>query len=112
MQNDTILIIDDDAISRTMLADIFRDEYKILEAANGKEGIELLRTKASSIAVVFLDYAMPVINGFQVLELLNAKKLLKLIPFVMITSETSAEFEKKGYEYGVVSYVKNLFILM
>lgn len=51
MQNDTILIIDDDNISRTMLADIFRDEYKILEANNGKEGIELLRKKASSIAV-------------------------------------------------------------
>lgn len=45
MQNDTILIIDDDNISRTMLADIFRDEYKILEANNGKEGIELLRKK-------------------------------------------------------------------
>ncbi len=103
MQNDTILIIDDDDISRTMLADIFRDEYKILEASNGKEGIELLRNKLSSIAVVFLDYAMPVMNGFQVLE------LLKLIPFVMITSETSAEFEKKGYEYGVVSYVKKPF---
>ncbi|MCX4352980.1 MAG: response regulator [Lachnospiraceae bacterium] len=109
MQNDTILIIDDDNISRTMLADIFRDEYKILEANNGKEGIELLRKKASSIAVVFLDYTMPVMNGFQVLELLNAKRLLTLIPFIMITSETSAEFEKKGYEYGVVSYVKKPF---
>ena len=39
MKRDTILIIDDDNISRTILADIFRDEYKILEASNGKEGI-------------------------------------------------------------------------
>lgn len=36
MKRDTILIIDDDNISRTILADIFRDEYKILEASNGR----------------------------------------------------------------------------
>ena len=69
MKRDTILIIDDDNISRTILADIFRDEYKILEASNGKEGIELLRKNANSLAVVLLDYTMPVMDGFQMLEI-------------------------------------------
>ncbi len=109
MKRDTILIIDDDDISRTILADIFRDEYKILEASNGKEGIELLRKNANSLAVVLLDYTMPVMDGFQMLEYLNKRQLLTLLPFVMITSEESPEFERKGYEYGVVSYIKKPF---
>lgn len=109
MKRDTILIIDDDDISRTMLADIFQDEYKILEAGNGKEGLDLLRKNVQSIAVVLLDYTMPVMDGFQMLEYLNKRKLLTLLPFVMITGEGSVEFEKKGYEYGVVSYIKKPF---
>lgn len=109
MERDIILIIDDDDISRTILADIFRNEYKILEAGNGKEGIDLLRKNAHSIAVVLLDYTMPVMDGFQMLEYLEKRKLLTLLPFVMITSEGSPEFEKKGYEYGVVSYIKKPF---
>lgn len=55
MKRDTVLIFEDNAIEREILAGIFRPEYKILEAANGKEGIELLNSHFSSIAVVLLD---------------------------------------------------------
>ena len=106
MKYDTILIIDDDVASRKILAEIFQDKYKILEACNGKEGIELLRANAYSIAVVLLDNMMPVMNGFQVLERLGERKLLTKIPFIMITGEDSPESEKMGYEHGVMSYIK------
>ncbi len=106
MKYDTILVIDDDVSSRQILTEIFRDKYKILEACNGREGIELLRTNAHSIAVVLLDNMMPVMNGFQMLEKLGERKLLTKIPFIMITSEDSPESEKMGYEHGVMSYIK------
>ncbi len=109
MKYDSILIIDDDAASRQILAEIFHDKYKILEACNGKEGIELLKMNTHSIAVVLLDNMMPVMNGFQVLERLGERKLLTKIPFIMITSEGSVESEKMGYEHGVMSYIKKPF---
>lgn len=106
MKRDTVLIFEDNAIERDILAEIFRPDYLILEAANGKEGIELLNNHFSSIAVVLLDYLMPVMDGFEVLEHLRDKKVLSKIPFIMVTSQESSEFEKKGYEYGIVSYIK------
>lgn len=106
MKRDTILIFEDNDIERGILAEIFRQDYKILEAADGKEGIELLNSQLPSIAVVLLDYVMPVMDGFQVLEQLQSKKILSKIPFIMVTGQESAEFEKRGYEYGIVSYIK------
>lgn len=106
MKRDTILIFEDNSIERAMLTELFQSEYKILEAENGKEGIALLNKHFSSIAVVLLDYLMPVMDGFAVLERLKEKKILNRIPFIMITGENSSEIEKKGYEYGIVSYIK------
>ncbi len=106
MKRDTILIFEDNAIDRTILAELFRSDYKILEAENGKEGMTLLNNNIASIAIVLLDNMMPVMDGFTVLEHLKEKNILNKIPFIMVTGETSPELEKKGYEYGIVSYVK------
>lgn len=109
MKRDTILIFEDNEIDREILVELFRSEYKILEAANGREGIALLNSHFASIAIVLLDYKMPVMDGFGVLELLKGKNVLNKIPFVMVTGEESAEFEREGYEYGIVSYIKKPF---
>lgn len=106
MKRDTILIFEDNAIDREILVELFRSEYKILEAENGKEGIALLNSHFASIAIVLLDYKMPVMDGFEVLERLKSKNVLNRIPFVMVTGEESAELERRGYEYGIVSYIK------
>lgn len=106
MKRDTILIFEDNRIDREILVELFRQDFNILEAANGKEGIALLKDHFESIAVVLLDNVMPVLDGFTVLENLKDKNILNKIPFIMITGETSPELERRGYEYGIVSYIK------
>ena len=106
MKRDTILIFEDNSIDRAILVELFRSEYKIFEAENGKEGLDLLKNNLPSIAIVLLDNIMPVMDGFAVLEYLKEKNILTKIPFIMITGESSAEMERKGYEYGIISYVK------
>lgn len=59
MKRDTILIFEDNEIDREILVELFRKDYKILEAANGKEGIALLNANFASIAIVLLDNLMP-----------------------------------------------------
>ncbi|MDE7018835.1 MAG: response regulator, partial [Lachnospiraceae bacterium] len=105
MKRDTILIFEDNDIDRTILAELFRSDYKILEAANGKEGIALLNSNLATIAVVLLDNLMPEMDGFAVLEHVKGKNIINKIPFIMVTGERSPELEKRGYEYGIVSYI-------
>lgn len=106
MKRDTVLIFEDNAIDRSILVELFQPEYQILEAENGKDGLALLNSHMASIAIVLLDNIMPVMDGFAVLEHLKDKNILNRIPFIMITGEDSHELEKKGYEYGIVSYIK------
>ena len=106
MKRDTILIFEDNDIDRAILVELFQSDYKILEAANGKEGIALLNSHFASIAIVLLDNIMPIMDGFTVLEHLKEKNVLNKIPFIMITGDSAPELETKGYEYGIVSYIK------
>ena len=105
MKRNTILIVEDMMINRMMLAEIFKDEYDILEAENGEEGLRLLTENFSSIVAVLLDIVMPVMDGFGVLEELNRQNLISKVPIIMITGENSVEFERRGYEYGIVEYI-------
>ncbi|MCI8373067.1 MAG: response regulator [Lachnospiraceae bacterium] len=109
MKKDIVMIMEDDEVSREMLTELFKNEYKILAASNGKEGLEFFVKNYASIAVVLMDLRMPVMGGMQVLELLSKKKLLSKVPFILITSEESVDIEKKGYEYGAVEYVRKPF---
>lgn len=109
MEKNKILIVDDVAINREMLAEIFRDEYIILEAENGKEGIQLLVENFAEVAAVLLDLAMPIMDGFQMLDILSRRKLITRIPIIMTTGETSVECERRGYEYGIVDYIHKPF---
>ena len=71
MNRDTILIFEDNDIERGILVEMFRQDYKILEAADGREGIELLNSHFSSIAVVLLDYVMPVLKSVACHDILD-----------------------------------------
>lgn len=96
MKRDTIIIFEDNAIDRSILVELFRSEYKILEAENGKVGIELLKNNLASVAIVLLDNVMPVMDGFAVLEYLKERNIVNKIPFIMITGDSSPQLEKKG----------------
>ena len=96
MPRDSILILENDDANRKKLVEIFQDKYKILEISTEKEGIEVLRKHAASLAVVLFNLMIPAKNNFQVLQMLSEKKFLTRIPFIMITDDKTAEYEKKG----------------
>ena len=94
MKRDTIIIFEDNAIDRSILVELFRSEYKILEAENGKVGIELLKNNLASVAIVLLDNVMPVMDGFAVLEYLKKRNIVNKIPFIMIRGLLAATGKK------------------
>lgn len=109
MAQDTILILEDEEVSRKRLAEIFQGKYKIQAVVNEGEGREILRTQAGAIAAVLVNIMIPARDGYKVLSLLHEKKYTNRIPFIMLTNDMTAELEKRGYEYGIVGSVKKPF---
>ena len=104
-----ILIVDDSQINCEILAEILKDEYRILEAANGEECINLLKQYGTGIALLLLDINMPVMDGFEVLALMNRKHWIEDIPVIMISSEDSASYVRRAYEMGASNYISRPF---
>lgn len=109
MLRDTILVLENEEDSRKKLAEIFQGKYKVLEAANEKEGLDLLREHASALAAILVNPVIPAQNNFQILQQLSARKYVNQIPFIMLASEQAMTYEKTVYEYGIVSYIEKPF---
>ncbi len=104
-----ILIVDDSEMNREILTDMLADEYEIFEAANGNEAITLLNEHSTEISLVLLDMVMPVMNGLEVLDIMNKNGWLSDLPVIMISSEDSAEAIHKAYELGVTEFIRRPF---
>lgn len=109
MVRDTVLILENEEESRKKLEEIFQNKYKVLSVTNEKDGIDLLRVHATSLAVVLMNPVIPAKNNFQVLKRLSEKRYLNQIPFIMLTDDRTVEYEKIAYECGIVSYIKKPF---
>ena len=104
-----ILLVDDSLMNRMMLASILGEDYRILEAGNGKQCLDLLRAKAGQISLVLLDINMPVMDGFEVLRTMNTNHTIEDVPVIMISSDDSEEAIRKAYELGASDYVNRPF---
>ena len=104
-----ILLVDDSMMNRMMLASILGEDYRILEAGNGKQCLELLQEKAGQISLVLLDINMPVMDGFEVLRTMNTNHTIEDVPVIMISSDDSEEVIRKAYELGASDYVNRPF---
>ena len=104
-----ILLMDDSEINREILTEILKDDYRILQAENGEEGIRILQEHENDIALVLLDILMPGLNGFDVLNLMNINHWIEDIPVIIISAENSSDYVRKAYELGASDYVNRPF---
>lgn len=109
MKYEKVLIVDDMEINRGILCEMFKDEWKILEAEDGQEAMEKVKENYESIAVILLDVVMPKMNGFEVLTALSEKKEWARIPVILITGDTASDVERQGYEMGVSDIIMKPF---
>lgn len=105
----TILIVDDVEINRAVLAEIFKDNYNIVEACDGAQAIEILNGNIDIFAVL-LDLIMPEINGLGVLKEMNKNGKIKRIPVFLITTADSKEMLLEGYDLGAVDVIQKPFM--
>jgi DNA-binding response OmpR family regulator len=105
MSSETILLIDDDATLRELLADqLHTAGYRTFMAANGSIGLHLAEEAAPDLIV--LDVMMPGMSGWEVCERLRAKSR---VPIILLTAK-GEEFDKlRGFRLGVDDYVTKPF---
>ena len=76
IQQKQILILEDNELNRTILREILSGEYRILEAENGQDALEILKQNKEDIALILLDVMMPVMDGY--MHCLMVQRILSL----------------------------------
>ncbi|MBW4561036.1 MAG: response regulator [Mojavia pulchra JT2-VF2] len=97
-----VLIIDDAAFSRRMIRKFLQvDGYEILEATNGREGLEMVHNHKPNC--VLADLLMPDMNGFEFLQALQDEKLK--IPTIIISADIQDGARNQSYSLGAVNFI-------
>lgn len=105
-----ILIVDDSLMDRKLLMRVITKsgvENDILQAEDGEKGVEVLAQNHEEIALVFLDYQMPKMNGVEFLEATQKIPVLANIPIFMVTASSSTESKDLAYKAnpGLAGYI-------
>ena len=101
-----ILVVEDNEMNREMLNAILSEEYEVLEAENGAEGLALLEENYQDLSVILLDLQMPVMNGFEFLERVHGDALLSAVPVIVMTADENADSEVRCMELGAVEFLE------
>lgn len=102
-----LLIVDDNTDMRSYLKMLLDTEYQIIEAENGKEGLELARAHVPDIVIT--DLMMPVMDGLAFAREIRKDALCNHIPLMMLTASGSLAQKLEGYQSGVDYYLTKPF---
>ena len=100
----TVLIVDDDPQNLSLLGELLRPEYLVLAAHSGQRALDLVAAGATP-DVILLDVMMPGLDGYGVLEQLQARAPGNAVPVIFITALDAAEDEHRGLSLGAVDYL-------
>ncbi len=102
-----ILVVDDNADVRTYVRGSLEPYFKVVEAADGREGI--LRAKEIIPDLIVSDVMMPEADGFELCRTLKSDVLTSHVPIILLTAKVSEESELQGLETGADDYITKPF---
>lgn len=103
-----ILVVDDNKQNLELLMELFREDYKIVAALNGKRALKLAQA-APQPDLILLDIVMPDMDGYEVCRLLKEDDATRNIPVVFVTAVSEVMDETRGFELGAVDYITKPF---
>ncbi len=108
MPKATVLVVDDDPVIQRLLQVNFEmEDYEVLTAGDGEEGLEMARAEHPDI--VLLDIMMPKMNGLEVCAALKADAATKKIPIILLSAKAQAADLQAGQDTGADDYVTKPF---
>jgi two-component system, chemotaxis family, chemotaxis protein CheY len=103
------LVIDDSRTMRVIIGGILRElGHEVVEAANGREGLERLQQTAG-IELVLVDWNMPEMNGLDFIKAVRGHRGYDPVRIMMVTTETEQQQLLRALEAGANEYVMKPF---
>ena len=103
MSRKCILVIDGDDNCRSLLTQLFENEYEVLTAKDGKTGISLIAANLPSLAAIIMDLVMPNMSGYQILQILHSKKIVDRIPVILLTEQRTQQIDLACFTLGAAT---------
>ena len=103
----SILIIEDNDELRRFLAMILRDCYHVLEAGDGRQGLEIIGRELPDLIVS--DVMMPEMDGIELLAAVKVNRDTSHIPVILLSAKASVDDRVRGLEYGADDYIAKPF---
>ena len=106
-----IIVVEDTNLIRNFILKIFKDDFEVIVANDGKEAIVIINdeNQNSKIKAILLDLNMPNVDGFEVLDYFKSNDLLKKYPTSIITGVDDKESVEKAYKYQIVDILLKPF---
>jgi len=106
----TVLTIDDSRTMREMLNHALVEAgYRVLQAVDGVEGLEVLAANSGQIDVVITDINMPRLDGFGVIEGVRADPAHRATPILVLTTESDAAKKERARSAGATGWIVKPF---
>ena len=102
-----LLIVEDNADIRLYIEESLHEDYRIIQACNGREGMEQAFSKVPDIIVS--DVMMPEMDGIKMTHILKEDIRTSHIPIILLTAKTSINDQEEGYDSGADSYLTKPF---
>ena len=102
-----LLIVEDNTEIRQYIEESLHEDYRIIQACNGKEGMEQAFSKVPDIIVS--DIMMPEMDGIEMMKILKNDIRTSHIPIILLTAKTSPLDQEEGYDSGADSYLMKPF---
>ncbi|OGQ67383.1 MAG: histidine kinase [Deltaproteobacteria bacterium RIFCSPLOWO2_12_55_13] len=103
MAKKKILVVDDAEFNRDLIVQLLGDEYEVLEAVDGGEGVS--RAEQEKPDLILMDLGMPVMDGWEATKKIKANSELRHIPIIAVTSHAMVGDEIQAREAGCDDYV-------
>jgi two-component system, cell cycle response regulator DivK len=103
MDKKTILIVDDTDWNRDLLVQLLEEEYTVLQAVDGEQGVKV--TQEEKPDLVLMDLGMPVMDGWEATRRIKASEALQHIPIIAVTSHAMVGDEIEARKAGCDDYL-------
>ena len=105
-----VLVVDDVPLNLTLVTKMLsRFDFKMRTAANGLQALDAVREQRPDL--ILLDVLMPLMNGFETLEILRANPATADIPVIILSALNSNEDVVKGYNLGANDFITKPIIM-
>lgn len=107
LNENIVLLIEDNDDVRNFIKDCLGGEYKVLEAKNGSEGVEMAIAHIPDL--IISDVMMPVMNGYEACEAIKSNLVTSHIPIIMLSAKAGMDNRIEGLDIGVDDYLEKPF---